>query len=292
MSSPLPPKKDVALALLERSSVFVYLDPRREGVVTPVGFKRDPKLVLQVGLNMAVAIPDLSFDDKGMSCTLSFARTPFFCIIPWHAVFALTDENGQGIVWPDDVPRELVDAQAQAQRRAALRVVRDEPAPEPPAEAPPAPAAAKKAGGKKKPSKKSEEAAKAERIARAIEGLPVDDVDDAPKPKRVSKKPAAAKAEAGEKPGKRAKKEPSAASEAKATKTKKPAKKAAKGETEATPAAAKEAPAAEAQPSLFDANATAKPAPPPPAPAPSPASLSRPSGKPKRELPPYLRVVK
>ena len=48
MTSPLPPKKDVALALIERSSVFVYLDPRREGVVTPAGFKREPKLVLQV----------------------------------------------------------------------------------------------------------------------------------------------------------------------------------------------------------------------------------------------------
>ena len=29
----LPPKKEVALALLEGESVFIHLDPRREGVV-------------------------------------------------------------------------------------------------------------------------------------------------------------------------------------------------------------------------------------------------------------------
>ena len=109
MSSPLPPKKDVALALLERTSVFVYLDPRREGVVIPMGFKNQHKLVLQVGLNMPVPIRDLKFDDQGMSCTLSFNRTPFFCIVPWTSVFALTGEDaghvdGEALVGGEALP--------------------------------------------------------------------------------------------------------------------------------------------------------------------------------------------
>src|SRR5580698_10018611 len=107
MSAPLPPKKEVALALLERSSVHVHLDPRAMGVVVPAGFKKQPQLVLQIGLNMPVPIPDLRLDEEGMSCTLSFNRTPFFCVVPWLCVYAMVGDDGRGMVWPDDVPPEV-----------------------------------------------------------------------------------------------------------------------------------------------------------------------------------------
>jgi stringent starvation protein B len=114
-TQPLPPKKEVALALLERSSVYVHLDPRQSAVVVPPWFKRQPQLVLQIGLNMPMPIPDLRLDDDGMSCTLSFNRSPFFCVVPWASVFAMVGEDGRGMVWPDDVPAEVA---RQAQVRA------------------------------------------------------------------------------------------------------------------------------------------------------------------------------
>jgi hypothetical protein len=112
MSSPhpLPPKKEVALALLERSNdrgIFVHLDPRQATVVVPPWFKKQPQLVLQIGLNMPVPIPDLRLDEEGMSCTLSFNRSPFFCVVPWASVFAMVGEDGRGMVWPEDVPAEV-----------------------------------------------------------------------------------------------------------------------------------------------------------------------------------------
>jgi stringent starvation protein B len=105
---PLPPKKDVALALLEGPSVFVHLDPRREGAVVPDWFKKQHQLVLQLGMNLAVRIPDLLVDDEGISCTLSFNRSPFWCSMPWTAIYALVGEDGRGMIWPEDVPSELV----------------------------------------------------------------------------------------------------------------------------------------------------------------------------------------
>jgi stringent starvation protein B len=117
----LPPKKDVALALLEHSTLFVHLDPRKADVRVPPWFKKQPQLVLQVGLNMPVPIPDLHLDDDALSCTLSFNRSPHFCWIPWSTVYALVGENGRGMVWPDDVPAEVA-AQAQpAQKVEAKR---------------------------------------------------------------------------------------------------------------------------------------------------------------------------
>ncbi len=121
-TQPPPPKKDVALALLERSSISVHLDPRPTAVIVPPGFKKQPQLVLQVGLNMPVPIPDLRLDDDGMSCTLSFSRTPFFCVVPWSSVFAMVGEDARGAVWPDDVPVEVTrSAQERAPEGAARR---------------------------------------------------------------------------------------------------------------------------------------------------------------------------
>jgi stringent starvation protein B len=140
MASKLPKKKDVALALLEQASVFIHLDPRRDGVQVPVGFKKQAQLVLQIGLNMVVKIPDLEVDDEGISCTLSFNRRPHYCHMPWASIYALVDESGRGMVWPDDVPPEVVAQQregAAAKKSAAtprprLRAVdAAEPAPRP-----------------------------------------------------------------------------------------------------------------------------------------------------------------
>jgi stringent starvation protein B len=127
MTQLLPPKKEVALALLERSNVDVYLDPRAEGVVVPPQFRKEPRLILKIGLNMPVAIPDLRLDDDSMSCTLSFSRSPFFCVVPWSSVFAMVGDDGRGMVWPDDVPQELAVRVVEEQQKPAT--AEREPAP-------------------------------------------------------------------------------------------------------------------------------------------------------------------
>lgn len=116
VTNELPPKRDVAIALLEASSVYVHLDPRAAGVMVPAWFKKQPQLVLQVGLNMPVPIPDLDVGEEALSCTLSFNRRPEYCRIPWSAVYGLVGEDGRGMIWPEDVPPEVA---AQAQGRAA-----------------------------------------------------------------------------------------------------------------------------------------------------------------------------
>lgn len=110
----LPPKKDVVLALLEQSSVYIHLDPRQKGVRVPPQFKKQPQLVLQVGLNMPIPIRDLDIDDAGISCTLSFNRSPFHCVMPYASIFALVGEDGRGMVWPDDVPPEVARQSQQS----------------------------------------------------------------------------------------------------------------------------------------------------------------------------------
>jgi hypothetical protein len=212
-TQPLPPKKEVGLALLERSSVFVHLDPRQDNVVVPALFKNKPQLVLQVGMDMPVPIPDLRFDDEGMSCTLSFNRVPSFCVVPWSSVFALVGEDGRGMVWPDDVPAEVArQAQAREGRGSDSAPRKD---------------------GPKVQTREPREGTRPEATT---------------KPKRTRKRPALAAVP--------------------------------DGEEVAAPAAAKAA------------SGRTSPAPIRPVAAPSPATRNIVGPRKKRELPPYLRVVK
>jgi hypothetical protein len=100
-------KREVMLAHLEKSdSVYVKFDARREGVVLPSHLRRDAAVVLQYGLNMRIPIPDLDVGEEGIGATLSFNRSPVWTFIPWSAVFAIVSENGARL-WEGDFPRDL-----------------------------------------------------------------------------------------------------------------------------------------------------------------------------------------
>ena len=120
---PLPGKKDVVRSLLLKGTVFVHLDPRREGVVVPPWLRQQPQLVLQVGLDMAIPIPDLKVDEHGVFGTLSFSRKPFTCSVPWHGVFAVVGDDGKGMVWPESMPPEVASEVEREARRAGFRTV-------------------------------------------------------------------------------------------------------------------------------------------------------------------------
>lgn len=114
----LPPKKEVARTLLLRGSVFVHLDPRPSGVSVPPWLRNQAQLVLQIGLDMPIPIPDLRVDDEGVYGTLSFQRSPYTCVVPWEAIFALVGEDGRGMVWPDSMPPEIT---AEIEREVGRR---------------------------------------------------------------------------------------------------------------------------------------------------------------------------
>lgn len=242
MPQPLPPKKEVALALLERSRVHVHLDPRKDGVIVPANFRKQAQLVLEIGLNMPVPIPDLRVDDGAMTCTLSFSRQPFYCVVPWPAVFAMVGDDGRGMVWPEDVPPEI---QAQAARP---------PEPEAPR---PRVVSSKRAHMEAVPTEKA--IARPEKIEKAEKA-------DEKKPRKPSR-------------------------------SKRPRVVAVESEPERPvlvalpqPAPAPSAPSAERRgPRPVPSAKKRAPAPPPAA---APPARKPAAGKAKRELPPYLRVVK
>ena len=78
-------------------------------------------MVLQVGLDMPVPIPDLRVDEEGIFGTLSFKGIPFTCFVPWVAVFALVGEDAKGMVWSKEMPDEVATALVRESRREVPR---------------------------------------------------------------------------------------------------------------------------------------------------------------------------
>ena len=123
--APSPSKKEVLLNLLEKTSVLLHLDARQDTVLVPKHLKANPQLILQLGLNLAVPIRDLDVGEEDVRCTLSFSRSPFYCVIPYRAVFAMVSEDGgKAMVWPEDVPPEVARAaEAEARKLGLLEAV-------------------------------------------------------------------------------------------------------------------------------------------------------------------------
>ncbi|MBK6518715.1 MAG: hypothetical protein IPG04_32395 [Polyangiaceae bacterium] len=183
----LPPKKDVLEAFLGNGSARVFVDPRRPDVNVPKWYLKQPELVLRVGHALSPPIPDLLVTDEAVSCTLSFNRSPFWCKLPWSAVFAVvSDVDGRGVVWPEDVPIESQLLKPARQKPKLASVA--------PPTAPSAAAAAETPSDAEKPAKESaagaaqpEGAAAAEPAsapAAAAEPTPEGEPEAGKKPKR------------------------------------------------------------------------------------------------------------
>lgn len=113
--APLPDKREYVDQTLEEGPVLVHIDARRDGVSVPERLRNDATLVLRFGYGLAPAIVDLVVEADGLSGTLTFGGVPHHCVLPWSAVYAVVSEHSQrAMVWPDDVPGEVLEQMRSA----------------------------------------------------------------------------------------------------------------------------------------------------------------------------------
>jgi len=102
-----PTKQQVFEYIRSKGSVRVVLDPRLDGVVVPQQFRKDPTLTLQFGDSLKPPLQDFDVTEGAVSARLTFKGVPEYCVVPWRAVYFVGDTLGRGIVWDEDVPREM-----------------------------------------------------------------------------------------------------------------------------------------------------------------------------------------
>jgi len=122
MSFRVPSKKQTLLQYLQRGVTMVHLDARRPGVSVPPQYAHDAHL--RLNLSYRYSIPDFEIDEHRVQATLSFSGTPFQCVIPWESVFGITSHSGDGQVWPEDLPTEVMQTLGRSDRQPAARAER------------------------------------------------------------------------------------------------------------------------------------------------------------------------
>lgn len=126
----LPPKREFIAEILDEGPVLLHVDARYDGVVVPERLKVDPRLVLRFGHGLAPEITDLAADEEEIAGTLTFGGVPFHCMLPWPAVYAAVSEvSQQAMVWPDDVPLEVLDEMAKRNDDDGTKPLRSVPNP-------------------------------------------------------------------------------------------------------------------------------------------------------------------
>src|SRR5438105_73774 len=123
MPARVPDKKQTLLAYRSRGIAMVHLDARRPGVEVPPEYAQEAHL--RLNLSYRYSIPDLEVGEERVQATLSFGGRPFQCLLPWESIFGITSHSsGDGQVWPEDLPVEVMQTMSERERGAPQTVER------------------------------------------------------------------------------------------------------------------------------------------------------------------------
>jgi stringent starvation protein B len=121
MESKVPEKKERLLTALDQGMVMIHLDARRPGVSVPSHLAGEAHL--RLNLSYRFDPPDLTVNEWGVRCTLSFSGSRYTVAVPWNALFAITSHVSREFwLYPEDMPQELLQhplASPQAPRESA-----------------------------------------------------------------------------------------------------------------------------------------------------------------------------
>lgn len=119
-------KQTIVEQLLKKENFFlIVVDPTDEKVQLPKHLKEKKQPVgVHIGLHMAISIPDLKIDEYGVQGTLSFDRTPFYCIFPWTSLLQIS-VGEEHLIWLCPQTNDKINStkESSQKRRPPLRLV-------------------------------------------------------------------------------------------------------------------------------------------------------------------------
>lgn len=118
-------KRQTIDRLLSGDHVLVHLDPSQEQVVLPNHLMSDSSVTLKLSYlfnGMTV------LEENSIEAELRFSGQYFSCVMPYNAIWGVTDEHGKSTIWPSSAPKEvlkeLLDAQVErSQPKSSLAEV-------------------------------------------------------------------------------------------------------------------------------------------------------------------------
>ena len=91
--------------LLTQEHVLVHINTRSEGVVIPAHLTKQNTVTLKLSRMFRRPV---EITEAEITADLLFNGSYFQCVIPWAGIWGATSAEGEGRVWPDDIPEDLV----------------------------------------------------------------------------------------------------------------------------------------------------------------------------------------
>lgn len=111
VEEPVPPANEEKLGvfaeMIEKGTVLVTLDARRDGVEVPPQFVGEMRLNLNFCYQFG--IPDFEFDGWGVRASLSFGGRDQWCDLPWSSVYMMRSHVENDVtLFPASIPPEML----------------------------------------------------------------------------------------------------------------------------------------------------------------------------------------
>lgn len=85
--------------------VLVHLDSRGLGVEVPEFLSAEPALTLKLSYHFQ---GEVTRNDTNISAYLKFSGSYHRCVIPWTAIWGITSETKENVMWNEDMPKEVL----------------------------------------------------------------------------------------------------------------------------------------------------------------------------------------
>lgn len=90
---------------MEGDHVLIHIDGGNPGVDVPPHLKGNPSLTLALSYQFQ---GETSHTDRSISAYLRFRGSYHHCIIPWEAIWGMTNPDGENRLWAEDLPAQLM----------------------------------------------------------------------------------------------------------------------------------------------------------------------------------------
>jgi hypothetical protein len=90
---------------MQGDHVLVHLDSRADGVEVPAHLNGNHALTLKMSYHFQA---ETTHDETAITSYLRFNNSYEKCLIPWTAIWGLTNAKSENQIWPEDLPKEML----------------------------------------------------------------------------------------------------------------------------------------------------------------------------------------
>lgn len=95
----------------ERDHVLIHLDSERQGVAVPASQQQNHSLTLKLS---RLFQGETHWSEDSIRAYLKFDGIYEECVIPWTAIWGMTADNAEHVIWIEDLPKQVLVELARA----------------------------------------------------------------------------------------------------------------------------------------------------------------------------------